>query len=95
MRLIALFLLILLAVSGAFAQGWVWQNPLPSGNGLSAAVAFNQDRCLAFGACGTALLTTDGGLHWSDLRFPLSADLYGAVFLDSLHGWVVGGTTPG
>jgi hypothetical protein len=48
-------------------SGWYWQNPLPTGNELMAISYLpntNATACVAVGAAGTILRSTDGGSHW-------------------------------
>ena len=69
---------------------WVWQNPLPQGNGLTD-VAFRDARHgWAVGHGGTILATTDGGATWNAQSSGAIQTLYAVAFPDAAHGWAVG-----
>ncbi len=43
-----------------------------------------------YGECSTVWKTTDGGLTWDEIIFPLNPWLYTVNFIDSLNGWAAG-----
>lgn len=63
--------LALAAPAGAAVQvgssGWLWGNPLPQGNTISA-LSFQGTSGYAVGEFGTILSTTDGGTSWTGLQ---------------------------
>lgn len=63
------------------ASGWVWQNPLPQGNPLSA-IHFSKDRTfgLAVGADNSILTTENGGFEWR-MNSVLGGVNYNGVFV--------------
>jgi photosystem II stability/assembly factor-like uncharacterized protein len=70
--------------------GWVWQNPLPQGNGMSCVCMVDADHGWAVGGAGTILATTDGGVTWTPQDTGTDADFGSVFFLDTEHGWVSG-----
>ena len=92
-RLLALFLLGLLPGLGSdlFAQGWQWQNPLPTGNRLYC-LEFVDSLTGWFGSsAGTILHTVDGGKTW-EIQYTGIADFYfeSIDFIDHQEGWATG-----
>ena len=91
----ALFVL-LCGCSFAFSQkrngnGWIWQNPLPQGNSLSAIhFAKDKENGLAVGADGTILRTEDGGFNWKPQFAPVVTNLYGVFVRDKARAVAVG-----
>lgn len=52
--------------SASASEGrWVWQNPLPLGEGLSSAYFVDANTGWAVGNMGSIIKTTDGGVTWS------------------------------
>ena len=88
MRSIALLLLILITVSGAFAQGWEWQNTVLQGNNLTC-ITFTPDgqSGWATSTAGDVLASTDGGGSWSVGTTIWGLGLDDVVFTDSVRGW--------
>lgn len=73
------------------ANGWVWQNPLPQGNPLSA-IHFSKDRTfgLTVGADNSILTTENGGFEWR-MNSVLGGANYNSVFVrDGKRAIVVG-----
>ncbi len=83
---------VLLMTSALFGQTWEWSNPQPCGNSIYRAIIFNDNHCLVFGSYNTVMSTTDGGQHWSLRSAHDGSHWRDAVFSDSLHGWIVGGS---
>src|SRR5206468_10994002 len=77
------------ASTNARAQ-WVWQNPLPQGNGLFGLSFTDANNGTAVGWYGTILRTTDGGRHWIIQSSGTTNLLYGVSFVDANNGTVVG-----
>ena len=55
---------------------WVWQNPLPQGDGLKAISCPGATNCFAVGDLGTILVTTNG-TTWSNQASPATRTLRG------------------
>ena len=70
---------------------WVWQNPLPQGNDLSAVTFVDATHGWAVGGNGVILATADGGATWSAQSSGSDAGLSDVAFPDATHGWAVGG----
>ncbi|MEA2172444.1 MAG: hypothetical protein QOD00_36, partial [Blastocatellia bacterium] len=90
---------ILLILAGGFAlpaaraqtRGWLWQNPLPQGNAISA-IRFASDKMhgWAVGSDGAILRTNDGGFEWETQNSPVSSTLYGLYVKDEKRALAVG-----
>jgi photosystem II stability/assembly factor-like uncharacterized protein len=69
--------LLTMSVRSNGQDGWIWQNPLPTGNFLKGITYLDTGVGIAVGMHGTILRTTDGGTHWttcaSGTEFPLLA----------------------
>jgi hypothetical protein len=62
-------------------QGWVWENPLPQGNGLNAVV-YGSDKFVAVGYFG-ALVTSLDGISWTRQTPPTTLTLNSITFSGS------------
>lgn len=72
---------------------WVEQIcPLPI-DVITSAASTSKDTYVAVGDAGAILRTTNGGNTWDYNLFALSTIIYGMSFIDSLHGWIVSGTS--
>jgi photosystem II stability/assembly factor-like uncharacterized protein len=89
----SLFLLFLLE-SAAFSQtrGWMRQNPLPLGPGVSGygVCALGGDAAYVFGQGGEMGLTVDKGRTWRAMYAGMAANLYAGSFISVQTGWVAG-----
>ncbi|MBT5605246.1 MAG: SUMF1/EgtB/PvdO family nonheme iron enzyme [Lentisphaerae bacterium] len=85
---------ILLTIDSAVPTGgeanWLWQNPVPQGNGLNDVFFVGADLGWAVGAFGTILHTSDGGVHWAAQTTGTTSDLRRIQFIDASRGWAVG-----
>jgi photosystem II stability/assembly factor-like uncharacterized protein len=68
---------------------WIWQNPLPQGNGLCDASLVDSQNGWAVGPSGSIIHTADGGLTWEGQNAHTSADFSAVTFTDAQHGWAV------
>ncbi len=87
------FVIILLSLSFftlSFAQSWIWQNPLPSGNCLHTVKFFASGQGWVAGLYGTIAHTTDGGLTWTMQTSGTSQGLNYLTMVNERHGWIVG-----
>jgi photosystem II stability/assembly factor-like uncharacterized protein len=66
---------------------------IPGANALAAIHFINGLEGWAVGNNGTVLHTSDAGLNWDDRSIVTTADWQDVIFVDALHGWVVGETT--
>ena len=71
--------------------GWMWRNPKPQGNSINAVAAIGATKAWGVGDAGTILNTTNGGKSWKRQTAPVMKNLYDVDFVDSAHGWAVGG----
>jgi hypothetical protein len=58
-------------------SGWVWQNPLPQADNLSAISCPGTSICYAVGDLGTILFTQDGGTTWKGQSSTTNRNLHG------------------
>jgi photosystem II stability/assembly factor-like uncharacterized protein len=72
--------ILVIAVSGSFAQSWQWVNPLPQGNPLNAISFINDNTGFAAGSIGTMLKTTNGGLNWNAVNVNTQRDIWKIFF---------------
>ena len=83
-----------IALTGSvFPQtSWEWQNPVPTGNGLTAARYISGGTCVVVGENATVLRTVDNGMKWEVLSCAAnrSATLNALDFADSSFGIAVG-----
>ena len=92
---VASCLVLLVTASGALAGvstgdgSWVWQNPSPQGNDLTATSFVDAQHGWAVGP-DVILATTDGGASWQLQDSGVGRVLAGVSFADASHGWVVG-----
>lgn len=88
-RLLLLVVFLPFDVHSQKQLSWTWLNPLPTGNSLTSVCFASSSRIVAVGQTGTILLSTNGGLNWSE-RFYAGPfyDYTDAAFVDSLHGVV-------
>jgi photosystem II stability/assembly factor-like uncharacterized protein len=70
--------------------GWIWQDPTPQGNSLSAEAFVGADHGWAVGTAGTIIATSDGGAHWTGQVSHTREWLKDVAFADADHGWAVG-----
>ena len=94
-RLIFMFCVFLSAILNAQESEWIWQNPLPQGNGLFDVHVFDSGNAIAVGQTGTVLRTTNFGAIWLDQQYAgeVDEDLIGITFIDDNTGWAVGGNS--
>lgn len=91
---IKIFIVIILLSSSVRAQeGWINQVAPSSVHELRDVLALNADTVFAVGDSCKIIKTIDGGKNW---KLVYSNDstrhyLYSVFFIDSLHGWAVGG----
>lgn len=78
------------SVSG---EGWIWQNPLPQGNGLADIDFIDENNGWAISGCGGVLRTTDGGETWNLNYVPFESSFNAVDFIDEHTGWIVGGVS--
>ena len=64
-RYCILIVLTIFILKGAFAQGWEWQNPLPSGFDYKSVVMFESREWLISTNNAILLRTSDSGITWS------------------------------
>jgi len=84
------------AALGAWSTGyggWRWRNPRPQGNTIRDVKAIGSTRAWAVGDAGTILKSTTSGRSWKQQSSHVMKDLFGVDFVDSTHGWAVGGNT--
>lgn len=72
------------------AQHWVWQNPLPQGNGLRDIYFMDRENGWAVGDGGLILRTSNGGDLWEIHPSGTEASLQNIAFVDSETAWIVG-----
>jgi photosystem II stability/assembly factor-like uncharacterized protein len=70
--------------------GWVWQNPLPTGNHLLDIHVIDNNNIVGVGVQGTIAKSTDGGTSWSVTNDGTTM-LFGVHFTDVNNGCAVGG----
>ena len=68
------------------AQGWTFQNPLPTGNRINGA-ATNGSLLVGVGQCGTIITSTDG-TTWSIATSPTARNLRAVTYAGSLFAAV-------
>jgi photosystem II stability/assembly factor-like uncharacterized protein len=86
-----LLALVLVSVSGLFAQQWTLQSPLPLDRELECATFVDPLHGWAGNQWGDLVRTTDGGQTWSII--PLQTDerwITSLSFTDPLNGWATG-----
>ena len=69
---------------------WVWQWPLPQGNGLNDVVFPGGAEGFSVGDAGTILATVDAGATWTSRVSGTRASLRAVDFVGALTGWAVG-----
>ena len=80
---------ILLCANICYSQsGWVWQNPVPTGQTLYACNFINLQSGWVGGDNGTLLKTTNSGLNWNNVLIPDSLNVRKIYFLNSETGWI-------
>ena len=86
------------ALTPDLAHGWFWQMPQPAASFNDCTFVGTAD-VWAVGIGGLIEHSTDGGATWTPQQSGTDADLWSVSFVDSLHGWAVGGqptnTAPG
>jgi len=85
---------IILATPELFAQTsgtWQLQSPLPTGQVLHGVDLVSPSEAWAVGEAGLILHTADGGVIWAAQNSATNQQLNAVRFLDSQHGWAVGG----
>jgi hypothetical protein len=70
-------------------QNWVWQNPLPTGNTLTAVTFTDEKTGWAVGGYGTIIHTSDG-ITWEQQKSGTTKHLYAVSFTDANNGTAVG-----
>ncbi len=89
-RMIILVMLVLALIAPKINAQWSWQNPTPTGNGLTDIHVFNSSTAIVVGAVGTVLKTTNGGTSWTSQTSGITSDLNSVHFVDAYTGWAVG-----
>ncbi|MFZ1279477.1 MAG: hypothetical protein WAR59_01480, partial [Ignavibacteriaceae bacterium] len=82
--------ILFFSVSFQVNAQWFWQNPLPTGNGLTSVEQVNNDILISVGLTGTILKSTDGGNNWFVIYNQCNDHLYDVGFFNSLIGLAVG-----
>ncbi len=80
-----------------FDGGISWDDTIFAGmRPLALNSIYFSDRTTGFivGESGCIIETRDGGLSWSKKEIDTSLPFYDVFFVDSLHGWAVGGWWP-
>jgi len=67
---------------------WVWENPTPTGNGLSDVYCLDADHAWAVGAEGTILFYD--GVRWNPQISPTTSNLEGVWAVGASDVWAVG-----
>src|SRR6476620_990409 len=94
-------ILFFLTAGIGLAQGWLWQNPLPTGSTLNAITGIDARTAVAVGDSGSILRTSDAGVTWTQQSSGTNSNLRAVAFLDAGTGIAVGdqgtilGTTDG
>lgn len=70
MKAILRSLTLVLFLSACHFAQWVWQNPLPQGNGLTDIQFVDSLYGWTSGTFGTIMKTTDGGENWTIIQLP-------------------------
>ena len=71
---------------------WVWQWPLPQGNGLNDVAFAGASAGWSVGGGGTILTTADAGATWSSQASGTRVTLYAVDVAGAARGWAVGDT---
>ena len=74
--------LILTACIHSQLNGWFWQHPMPTGNGLNSVYFLDNNNGWAVGNCGTILMTKNGGVNWTEHKSKTTVDLNSVHFLN-------------
>lgn len=85
--------MVLLAAVVTYSQtfNWVWQNPMPQGNTLTAVNVINPNTVILFGARSVVLRTIDGGVNWAvSYADPLYRNIESSCFLTPTTGYACG-----
>jgi photosystem II stability/assembly factor-like uncharacterized protein len=72
------------------SSSWVWQNPLPQGDTLTAISCPSASTCFAVGDLGTILVTTNGGTGWAGQVSPINQTLRGVSCPNTTVCYTVG-----
>jgi len=91
---VLIFIVTILLSPDISAQGWEWQNPLPTGNRINC-MDFVDSLNGWFGSnAGTILHTTDGGNNWRILFTGIDGLSCRSIdFIDQREGWLIGNTS--
>ena len=73
---------------------WVWQNPMPQGNGLNSSSFINDNTGWIVGISGTMLKTTNGGANWNILQNGSMETYVSVCFKDVNNGWLLSKISP-
>ncbi|MFQ5707533.1 MAG: YCF48-related protein [bacterium] len=76
--------------SHAFSQAWQWQNPLPTGNPITAIDFVDSLNGWFASSAGTILHTSDGGNNWEIQHTGVDAFFTSVDFVDLEYGWGAG-----
>lgn len=85
--------IVLLAAMVTYGQtfNWVWQNPMPQGNTLTAINVISPTKAIVFGARSVVLRTEDGGVNWAvSYADPAYRNIESSCFLSATTGYVCG-----
>ena len=85
---VLLILNSILLISNCYCQ-WVWQNPIPQGNGLRSSSFINDNTGWIVGLNGTILKTTNGGVNWNILQNGSTEEYVSVCFKDINNGWLL------
>lgn len=80
-------ILIIVSLIEIYGQQWIWQNPLPSSNGLKKITFLESGKGLAVGYRGTVLKTIDGNNWQLNETSNLIDALSSVFFIDNFIGW--------
>ena len=89
MKILYKFIFFICICSAAYSQqtGWVWQNPLPQGNGLTSSSIINPGVGYAIGDWGAFLKTTNNGSNWFYIKNNLEKQFNAVFFVNENTGY--------
>lgn len=74
-----------------FAQtGWIFQNPIPTGNNLNKVKFINNSVGFAVGNFGTIIKTNNQGLSWTNISINIKSVINSVYFNNNLTGFAAG-----
>jgi len=86
-------LLVIVAAIVTYSQtfNWVWQNPMPQGNTLTAVNVINPAKAILFGGRSVVMRTDDGGVNWSvSYADPSYQNIESSCFVSATVGYACG-----